>query len=822
MTDIGLKIPVQIEDEMKRSYMDYAMSVIIGRALPDVRDGLKPAHRRVLYGMRSMGLASNRGYRKCAKIVGEVMGNFHPHGDASIYDTLVRMAQDFNMRYLLVDSQGNFGSIDGDPPAAMRYTEARLRVFAEQLMADLGKETVDFVPNYDETTEEPTVLPAPFPNLLVNGSAGIAVGMATNIPPHNLREVIDGLVWLAEHLSETEETKLAQLLTLIPGPDFPTGGYIVGRRGTRSAYEHGRGSILMRAKTNIEMIPKRDRVSIVVTEIPYQVNKARLLEQIAELVREKAIAGIADLRDESDRDGMRVVIELKRGEVPEVVLNNLYKHTPLQTTFGVNMLAIVGGRPRVLTLAKVLEQFLEFRREVVRRRMEFDLRKALARAHVLEGLKIALDHLDAVIKLIRGSKSPTEARTGLMSDFTLTQVQAQAILDMQLQRLTGLERQKIVDETTELLRTIERLRAVLGSDTQLLRTILDELRAIREKFGDDRRSEIVDETGELRIEDLIAEEDMAITVTNTGYIKRTALTTYRNQRRGGKGRIGMRMRDEDFVSQIFIASSHAYILIFTDRGRVCWLKVHEIPDVGPSGKGKAIANLVSMSADERIAALVAVREWPEHDGERFLVMGTRRGVVKKTDVRAFRHPRAGGIIAQAVGTDDAVIEVQATDGTGELFLGTRNGMAIRAPDAGAGPWGGTAAGVRGITLREGDEVVAMTGVRLGGALMTVCENGYGKRTKLAEYRLQSRGGVGIINIQSSERNGKVVGVTHVRDEDELMLITKQGKILRMLAWSIRAIGRATQGVRLIEMEDDDCVVSIARIAEQEPDEAHAG
>ena len=486
------------------------------------------------------------------------------------------------------------------------------------------------------------------------------------------------------------------------------------------------------------------------------------------------------------------------------------------------MLAIVGGRPRVLTLAKVLEQFLEFRREVVRRRMEFDLRKALARAHVLEGLKIALDHLDAVIKLIRGSKSPTEARTGLMSDFTLTQVQAQAILDMQLQRLTGLERQKIVDETTELLRTIERLRAVLGSDTQLLRTILDELRAIREKFGDDRRSEIVDETGELRIEDLIAEEDMAITVTNTGYIKRTALTTYRNQRRGGKGRIGMRMRDEDFVSQIFIASSHAYILIFTDRGRVCWLKVHEIPDVGPSGKGKAIANLVSMSADERIAALVAVREWPEHDGERFLVMGTRRGVVKKTDVRAFRHPRAGGIIAQAVGTDDAVIEVQATDGTGELFLGTRNGMAIRFPEAAVRPKGRTAAGVRGITLREGDEVVAMTGVRLGGALMTVCENGYGKRTKLAEYRLQSRGGVGIINIQSSERNGKVVGVTHVRDEDELMLITKQGKILRMLAWSIRAIGRATQGVRLIEMEDDDCVVSIARIAEQEPDEAHAG
>ncbi|MAG70231.1 MAG: DNA gyrase subunit A [Acidobacteria bacterium] len=822
MTDTDSKIPVNIEDEMKRSYMDYAMSVIIGRALPDVRDGLKPAHRRVLYGMRSMGLASNRGYRKCAKIVGEVMGNFHPHGDASIYDTLVRMAQDFNMRYLLVDSQGNFGSIDGDPPAAMRYTEARLRALAEQLMADLDRETVDFVPNYDETTEEPTVLPAPFPNLLVNGSAGIAVGMATNIPPHNLREVIDGLIWLAEHADQSADTKLTRLLDLIPGPDFPTGGYIVGRRGIRSAYQTGRGSILMRAKTSIEPATKGDRVAIVVSEIPYQVNKARLLEKIAELAREKTIEGIADLRDESDRDGMRVVIELKRGEVPEVVLNNLYKHTPLQTTFGVILLAIVGGRPRVLTLADVLEQFLEFRREVVRRRTEFDLRKALARAHILEGLKVALDHLDAVIKLIRGSKSPAEARTGLMSEFSLTQIQAQAILDMQLQRLTGLERQKIVDEMAELVNTIERLRAVLGSDSLLLEIVLDELRAVRDKFGDDRRTEIVDETGELSIEDLIVDEDMAITVTNTGYIKRTAIATYRNQRRGGKGRIGMRMRDEDFISQLFVASTHAYILIFSDRGRVYWLKVHEIPDVGPSGKGKSIANLVSMSAGEHIAALVAVREWPEADGERFLVMGTRRGVVKKTDVRAFRHPRAGGIIAQAVGTDDAVIAVEPTDGAGELFLGTRNGMAIRFAESDVRPMGRTAAGVRGITLRQGDEVVAMTDVRPGGALMTVCENGYGKRTELAEYRVQSRRGVGIINIQSSERNGQVVGVAHVRGEDELMLITQQGKILRMLTWSIRAIGRATQGVRLIEMEDGDRVVSIARLAEQVDDPGDSG
>tara|TARA_B100001179_G_C18597460_1_gene407989 strand:- start:68 stop:2557 length:2490 start_codon:yes stop_codon:yes gene_type:complete len=822
MTDSESKIPVNIEDEMKRSYMDYAMSVIIGRALPDVRDGLKPAHRRVLYGMRSMGLASNRGYRKCAKIVGEVMGNFHPHGDASIYDTLVRMAQDFNMRYLLIDSQGNFGSIDGDPPAAMRYTEARLRTLAEQLMADLDKETVDSVPNYDETTEEPTVLPAPFPNLLVNGSAGIAVGMATNVPPHNLREIIDGLMWLAEHPGETEEEKLTKLLTFIPGPDFPTGGYIVGRRGIRSAYQTGRGSIRMRARTSIEPLQKGDRAAIVIDELPYQVNKARLLEKIAELAREKVIEGISDLRDESDRDGMRVVIELKRGEVPEVVLNNLWKHTPLQSTFGVIMLAIVGGRPRVLTLAEVLEQFLEFRREVVRRRAEFDLRKALARAHILEGLKIALSQLDAIIKLIRGSKAPAEARSGLMSEFRLTRLQAQAILDMQLQRLTGLERQKIVDELTELLKTIEQLRSVLGSDILLLEIVLNELRTVREKFGDDRRSEIVDETGELSIEDLIAEESMAITVTNTGYIKRTAIATYRNQRRGGKGRIGMRMREEDFVSQLFIASTHAYILIFTNRGRVYWLKVHKIPDVGPSGKGKAIANLVSMSAGERVAALVAVREWPENDGEQFIVMGTRQGKVKKTDIRAFRHPRAGGIIAQAVGANDAVIAVVATDGTGELFLGTQGGMAIRFAETGVRPMGRTATGVRGITLRTGDEVVAMTEVRPGGALMTVCENGYGKRTELAEYRVQSRGGVGIINIQSSERNGKVIGVEHVRGEDELMLVTKQGKILRMLTWSIRAIGRATQGVRLIEMEKDDRVVSIARLADRERDENQAG
>jgi DNA gyrase subunit A len=812
------KIPVNIEDEMKRSYMDYAMSVIIGRALPDVRDGLKPAHRRVLYGMRLMGLASNRAYRKCAKIVGEVMGNFHPHGDASIYDTLVRLAQDFNMRYPLVDGQGNFGSVDGDPPAAMRYTEARLQALAEELMADLDKETVDFVPNYDETTEEPTVLPAPFPNLLVNGSAGIAVGMATNIPPHNLREVIEGIVAVIEHEKEGRDAKERLLLRLVPGPDFPTGGFIVGRDGIVAAQRTGRGSITVRARAVIEQAPKGDRVSIVVTEIPYQINKARLIEKIAELARDKAIEGIADIRDESDREGMRIVIDLKRGEVPDVVLNNLYKHTPLQTTFGIIMLAIVAGRPKVLSLLEVIEQFVEFRREVVRRRTEFELRKAEARAHVLEGLKIALDHLDEVIKLIRGAKSPAEAREGLMTQFSLTQIQAQAILDMQLQRLTGLERQKIVDELVELLKTIERLRAILSSDELVMQIVVQELRAVQQKFGDDRRTQIIDDTGSFRIEDLIADEDMAITVTSTGYIKRTAISAYRNQRRGGKGRIGMRTREEDFVSHLFVASTHAYIMIFSDRGRAYWLRVHEVPDVGPGGKGKAIANLVSMEPGERIAALLAVREWPAEEGRQFIMMGTRKGVIKKTDLSAFSNPRAGGIIAMGVEPGDSVIAVALTDGQAQVFLGTRDGMAIRFLESDVRPMGRTAYGVKGITLRDEDEVVAMEVVQPGGTLLTVAENGYGKRTELEEYRIQSRGGVGIINIQTSDRNGRVVGIAYVHDEDELMLITQQGKVLRMVTQDIRTIGRATQGVRLIGMEEGDRVVSVARLAEKDEDE----
>jgi DNA gyrase subunit A len=825
------KIPVNIEDEMKRSYMDYAMSVIIGRALPDVRDGLKPAHRRVLYGMRLMGLASNRAYRKCAKIVGEVMGNFHPHGDASIYDTLVRLSQDFNMRYPLVDGQGNFGSVDGDMPAAMRYTEARLQALGDELMVDLEKQTVDFVPNYDETTEEPTVLPAPIPNLLVNGSAGIAVGMATNVPPHNLTEVINGVIYVIEEQQKarrlaaagavtdadgerpsTRDERLRQLFRIVTGPDFPTGGTIVGRSGIIQAYREGRGTITVRAKTDVELSKKGDRTSIVVTEIPYQVNKARLIEKIADLVRDKIIEGISDLRDESDRDGMRIVIELKRGEVPEVVLNNLFRHTPLQTSFGIIMLAIAGGRPKVLNLLEFIEEFIEFRREVVRRRTEFDLRKAEARAHILEGLRIALDHLDAVIALIRGSKTTAEAREGLIGGFGLTTVQAQAILEMQLQRLTGLERQKILDELAELMALIEKLRAILASDTLLMQIVVDELTAVRDKFGDERRTEIIEGEDEFRIEDLIADEDVAITVTATGYIKRTAITEYRSQRRGGRGRIGMRTREEDVVNHLFIASTHSYILIFSDKGRCYWLKVHEIPDVAAAGKGKAIANLVSMQPDEKIAAVLAARELDTPD--RFIVMCTRKGTVKKTELAAFSNPRAGGIIAIGIDGGDAVMAVQLSDGSSEIFIGTRAGMSIRFPESDIRAMGRTAYGVRGITLREDDEVVGMEVLRPGGTILTVTVNGYGKRTEIEEYRVQGRGGSGIINIQTTGRNGQVIGVSCVLEHEELMFITEQGMILRTRASGISLIGRATQGVRLIDLDEGDRTVSMARLEDQ--------
>ena len=810
------RIPVNIEDEMKRSYLDYAMSVIIGRALPDVRDGLKPAHRRVLYAMRQMGLASNRAYRKCAKIVGEVIGNYHPHGDAPAYDTLVRLAQDFNMRKTLVDGQGNFGSIDGDNPAAYRYTEARLEALAEAMMNDLDKDTVDHVPNFDETTTEPTVFPTVYPNLLVNGSTGIAVGMATNIPPHNMREVIDGTVWLIENTLLapadapvlTTEQKLRELIRLIPGPDFPTGGLIVGRRGIHEAYLTGRGGIQVRAKAEIEPMKKGDRSQIVIHEIPYQVNKARLVERIADLVRDKTIEGISDIRDESDRDGMRVVIELKRGELGEVILNNLYKHTQLQQTFGIITLAVVARRPRVLSLLEVLQYFIDFRREVVRRRIEFELRKAEARAHILEGLRIALDNIDAVITLIRASKSTPEAKTGLVATFGLSDIQSQAILDMQLQRLTGLERQKILDELAELISVIERLRTILGSQRLLVQIIVDELRAAQEKFSDPRRTEIIEDESEFSIEDLIADEDVAITVSGTGYIKRTPISTYRGQRRGGKGRIGMRTREEDVVNHLFVASTHSYMMIFTDRGRAYWLKVHEIPDVGADGRGKSIANLVQMEEGEKIAAMVAVREF---DDGHHVVMGTRGGTIKKTDLSAYSNPRAGGIIAMGIDEGDAVIAVQLSDGQSEIFIGTRQGMAIRFPEGDVRPMGRTAYGVRGISLREGDEVVAMEVVKPGGTLLTLTELGYGKRTPLDDYRVQSRGGIGLKNLDITEKNGRVIEIAQVSEDKELLLITEQGKILRTPTGDIRTIGRATQGVRLMVLDDGDKLVSVALV-----------
>jgi DNA gyrase subunit A len=815
------RLPVNIEDEMKRSYMDYAMSVIIGRALPDVRDGLKPANRRVLFAMRQMGLASNRPFRKCAKIVGEVIGNYHPHGDVPAYDTLVRLAQDFNMRYTLVNGQGNFGSVDGDPPAAYRYTEARLQALAETMMEDLDKDTVDFRPNFDETTEEPTVLPTPFPNLLVNGSTGIAVGMATSIPPHNMREVIDGVLAVIAKREAPPEERTRALLQTIPGPDFPSGGTIVGREGIARAYLEGRGSVVVRGRASFEEHKKSDRVSIVVTEIPYQVNKKNLVEEIAELVRDKRIEGISDLRDESSREGMRIVVELKRGELPDVVLNNLYKHTKLQMSYGVTLLAIVAARPRVLSLLQVIEHFIEFRREVIRRRTEFELRKAEARAHVLEGLKTALDHLDRVIALIRGSKSPAEARAGLIGQFGLSQVQAQAILDMQLQRLTGLERQKILDELAELVKTIERLRAILSSDELLMAIVVDELRAIQAKYADARRTDIIEESGEFRVEDLIADEDVVITATSTGYIKRTALDAYRKQRRGGKGLIGMATRDEDVVQHLFIANTHAYILIFTDRGRCYWLRVYDVPEVSRSSKGKAIANLVHMAEGERMAALLRVQEFPSEEGKRFIVMGTRNGTIKKTDLAAFSNPRTAGIIAIQIDDNDRLIAVAETDGSKDLVIGTRNGLAIRFAEDDVRPMGRSAYGVRGIQLRDGDEVVAMKVVSEGATLLTVCERGFGKRTELGEYRRQSRGGIGLKNVQTSDRNGLVVGIACVADHDQLLIVTEQGQIIRMTAGDLRPIGRDTQGVRLMDLAEGDRVVSIAALSEPEDEETPA-
>jgi DNA gyrase subunit A len=807
------RIPTSLSDEMRGSYMAYAMSVIIGRALPDVRDGLKPANRRVLYGMQQMGLQPGRPYKKAAKIVGEVMGNYHPHGGEAIYDTLVRMAQDFNLRAILVDGQGNFGSVDGDPPAAMRYTEARLTRLGAVMMADIDKDTVDFAPTYDDSSTEPTVLPTAFPSLLVNGSAGIAVGMATNIPPHNLGEVVEALLFLLESSDLTPEERLEGVMARIPGPDFPTAGFIMGKGGIRQAYRTGRGSVVMRARAEIE-VRKGDRESIVVTEIPYQVNKATLIKKIAELHNEKRVEGISDVRDESDRRGMRVVIDVKKGEPAQVVLNNLYKHTQLQDTFGIILLAIVEQRPRVLNLLEACELFLKFRREVVRRRAAYELRKAEARAHVLEGLVIALDHLDAVITLIRGARNPEEARNGLVAQFGLSEIQARAILDLQLQRLTGLERQKIVDELAEIRVLIADLREILASTRRIDGIIGDELRKIREDHGDARRTEIQDAVDDITIEDMIADEDVIISITHTGYIKRTAPATYRAQRRGGRGRVGMRTRDEDFVDQLFVASTHSYVLIFTDRGRVYWLKVHAIPDVGPQGKGKAVVNLVQLSPREKIAAFAAVKDFSPG---RYVLQATRKGIVKKTALDAFANPRASGIIALGVEEDDALIETVLTSGTDEVLLATKDGMAIRFHEEDVRPTGRGAYGVKGIELEPGDEVVALEVVS-AGTVLTASAKGFGKRTPLDEYRLQSRGGKGTINIKTAGRNGPVVGVKFLRGEEGVMLITEKGMIIRLNTGDISTIGRNTQGVTLIQLEEGDHLVSVARLAEREDGE----
>ncbi|MCZ6548348.1 MAG: DNA gyrase subunit A [Deltaproteobacteria bacterium] len=805
------KIPVYIEDEMRQSYMDYAMSVIIGRALPDVRDGLKPVHRRVLYAMYAMGNSWNNPYKKSARLVGDVIGKYHPHGDVAVYDTIVRMAQDFSMRYLLVDGQGNFGSVDGDPPAAMRYTEIRMTQMAEEILADIDKGTVNIIPNYDDSLTEPTVLPSRIPTLLTNGSSGIAVGMATNIPPHNLGEVVNGLVAMVEK----PDISIGELMNYIPGPDFPTGAYIHGRESIRQAYNTGRGTIQIRAKLFTETVKRTGREQIIVREIPYMVNKARLIEHIAGLVQDKKIEGISDLRDESDREGMRIVIELKRDAVPDVLINQLYKHTSLQESFGVNMLAIDDGRPRLLNLKDALKAFLDHRKEVITRRTAYNLRKAEDRLHILEGLRIALDHLDQVITLIRQSKDPRTAKEGLMDSFGLTDVQAQAILEMRLQRLTGLEREKIVKEHSEITEHISQLRAILADEGKVFRIIVDELKDIKERYGDPRRTEIVDQTEEISVEDLIVDEEMVVTVSHEGYIKRNPVTLYRAQHRGGKGKVGATTRDEDFVESLFVASTHDYILFFTTVGKVYWIKVHELPQAGRAARGRPVVNLLHLSEGEKVSAFLPVREFQQG---RFVIFATKRGVVKKTELMAHSNPRSTGTRAIALEPRDEVIGVRLTDGQQEVLLSTLSGQSIRFKEDHVRPTGRGTYGVIGVSLDEGDEVVSMEILNQGASILTVAENGFGKRTAMEEYRLQSRGGKGVITMKTTDKTGRVIGVQQVTDDDQLMMITNRGKIIRLRIKDIRTIGRNTQGVRLIEMNDNERVVSLARLAEQEDEE----
>jgi DNA gyrase subunit A len=829
-------IPVEIEAEMKKSYLDYSMSVIVARAIPDVRDGLKPVQRRILVAMNDLGLASNRGYRKCAKICGDTSGNYHPHGEAVIYPTLVRLAQSFNMRYPLIDGQGNYGSVDGDPPAAMRYTEARLARISEEILADLEKETVDFIPNFDQTREEPVVLPSRIPNLLVNGASGIAVGMATNIPPHNLGEIIDATVLLIEK----PETTLKEIMKLVPGPDFPTAGYISGSEGIVAAYKTGRGSFTMRAKAAIESVGK-DRENIVITEIPYQVNKARLIERIAELVQTKKIEGISDVRDESDREGMRIVIEVKRGEEPKIILNYLFKLTQMQESFGMILLAIVNGQPRELGLLPLLKLFIEHRIEVVRRRTQFELRKAEEREHILLGFKKALEHLDDVIKLIRRSKSPKEAREGLMETWTFTERQAQAILDLQLHRLTQMEREKIIEELKTIQALIAELKEILASEKKLKGVITKELREVQKDYADPRRTEIVESVEEIKLEDLIADVDMAITVSHAGYIKRTPVDVYRHQSRGGKGRIGAKTREEDFVEHLFVASAHSYILLFSSKGRVYWLKVYEIPEAAAATRGKAISSLVKFQEDEHLTAVVAARNL-EEEGT-FIFFATRNGTVKKTALNEFSNPRPSGIIAINLEKEDELIGAHLTDGKQMIFLASHDGQANLFRETEVRSMGRNAGGVYGMDLAKGDYLVGMEPVQpdfeiikkeskldtqnldelenevikesLTSLMLTVSEKGFGKRTPLAEYRITSRGGKGVINLKSTDRNGPVVAALQVTEESDVMIITEYGKVIRVHANEIREAGRSTQGVRLLRLEDGDKIAAAASIHEDE-------
>jgi len=803
-------VPVSLEEEMKSSYIDYSMSVIVARALPDVRDGLKPVHRRVLFGMHELGVTYNKPYKKSARIVGEVLGKYHPHGDTAVYDTMVRMVQDFSLRYPLVDGQGNFGSVDGDSPAAMRYTEARMARIAEEMLRDLDKNTVDFIPNFDDSLQEPTVLPSYLPNLLVNGSSGIAVGMATNIPPHNLSEVVDGLVALIKNPDITVE----KLMKHIIAPDFPTGGIIYGYEGVKEAFKTGRGRLIIRAKANIETL-KNGRENIVITELPYQVNKANLIEKIAELVRAGKLDDIANIRDESDRDGMRVVIELKRDAQPAIVLNQLFKHTQMQTTFGVIMLALVHGVPKVLNLKEMMQHFLDHRMEVLKRRTKYDLDAAERRAHILEGYIIALDNIDAVIETIKKSKDVDTAKVNLMRKFKLSEIQAKAILDMRLQRLTGLERKKIEDEYKETIKLIERLKGILKSEEQRNLIIRDELLEIKKKYGDGRRTEIIHDYTEFSLEDIIAEEDVVVTISHQGFIKRFPVSGYRKQGRGGKGVTGAGTKNDDFIEHMFVASTHQYILFFTDRGRCYWLKVHEIPEAGRAARGRSILNILQKEKEENITAFVAVKEFTDNQ---FLVMATEKGTIKKTVLSAYGNVRKGGINAINLNSGDRLIEVKMTDGSSDLVLGTRNGFAIRFHEKDVRDMGRTATGVRGIRLGKGDKVVGLLVIKRNDNILVVTEKGYGKRSDINDYRITHRGGKGVITVKTTEKVGKMIALMEVVDTDELVIITTHGMVIRQSVRDIRVMGRNTQGVRVIRLKDDDSIADIAKVLPEEEDE----